>query len=93
MNDQTGQKIAFSILTIASLLLPAQHIGAAPEKRNKANTEANSGGRIISGGQWKAHPEKGWVRSGESDEQRDTNKQNPKRANGKLRGNRADKQN
>jgi hypothetical protein len=88
-----SQEVVLSILTIASLLLPAQHIEAAPPNGKEGNTEMTSGGPGSSGAQWKAHPEKGWVRADEIEEQRDLKKENSKRANRKLRGNRATKQN
>jgi hypothetical protein len=92
MDSQTIKNVWVSILVLACFLLLAQHIEGAQPQRNERNTQITSRGRASSAAQWKAHPEKGWVRADESHDQRDGNKENSKRANEKLGGNRANKQ-
>jgi hypothetical protein len=87
-----GKNVVLVIFAIEWLLLAAQLIEGAPAKRNPGNTESKFKSRVNNGAQWKAHPEKGWVRADASEEQGDTKKENPKRIDGKLRTQRANQQ-
>jgi hypothetical protein len=76
------KKVVFASLALTALLLMTAQTEAAPHKRKETNSQLAS--RDVNGNsaQWKAHPEKGWVRAEEVEQQQKGRKQSSKRANG-----------
>jgi hypothetical protein len=68
-----------AVLLMAALVSMAHQVEAASEKRSETGPKAASKDWPDTSTQWKAHPEKGWVRAGVESEFRKGKKQ---RSNG-----------
>jgi hypothetical protein len=86
---QISSALLLVLVSAAMINIRPRRIEAPSERPKEAKTEARTKDRLNSNGaQWEAHPEKGWVLAEEIEDRRETTKENPKRANRKLRPNR-----
>jgi hypothetical protein len=74
-------------LALASVLGNVQQIAVAFEERNETSLQPRARGRTDSSAQWKAHPEKGWVRADDDPEIRKGGKKESDRRNSKRQDN------
>jgi hypothetical protein len=75
MRRQKISKALLPILVLATILVNrAQPIQGATHKHDESETRVSGKGRPNTSTQWKAHPEKGWVRAGEDHTVRDGKK-------------------
>jgi hypothetical protein len=84
MDHRIRHRALLQLLTLALILL-AQPIDAASQKRNQSGVLMN--GKSLSDGdaQWAADPEKGWVRAGERQKASSATKEKSKGNSGKQR--------
>jgi hypothetical protein len=71
-----------AVLLLAWILSMSAYVDAASHKRN----ESGAKGRSDTGTQWKAHPEKGWVRANEESQFR-KGKKEPSKGDNTRRNN------
>ncbi len=81
MANRKFNKVLLPILALAALLIMTPEVEAESHKRNEPKPQTSVKDRSKTRAQWKAHPEKGWVRANEDhDDSRNGQKENSKQS-------------